>query len=129
MQIRTFLAGAAIALTATLAAAAQPVPYSQQAFDQMAREGKAVVVDVAATWCPTCRAQKPIIETLSRQAAYAGVAVLTVDFDTDKPLLRQFKVAQQSTLIAFRGGREVARSVGDTRPEGIESLFGKASGR
>jgi hypothetical protein len=53
--------------------------------------------------------------------------VLTVDFDTDKTVLRQFKVGMQSTLIAFKGGKELGRSVGDTTSAGIEGLFRKAA--
>ena len=39
--------------------------------------------------------------------------------------LKQFKVGQQSTLVAFKGSVEVGRSVGDTTPEGIEGLIKK----
>lgn len=126
MDIRKTLALLALACAAGLASAAEPKVFTQQAFDKIAQEGRPVVVDVAATWCPTCKAQKPIIEGLSRQPAYQDVAVLTVDFDSDKHVVKAFKVGMQSTLIAFRGGKEVGRSVGDTTPAGIEGLFKKA---
>ena len=116
-----------LALCASAATAVEPKPFSQQVFDQLTHEGKPVVVDVAAPWCPTCRAQKPIIEKLSQQAAYKDVTVLTVDFDEDKPTLKAFKVSSQSTLIAFKSGKEVARTVGDTSPAGIEALFKKVT--
>lgn len=116
----------ALALWATVAHAAEPQPFSQQSFDALARDGKPVVVDVSATWCPTCKAQKPIIDKLAAQPAYKDVAVLAVDFDADKAVLKQFKVTSQSTLIAFKSGQEKGRSVGDTRPTGIEALFKKA---
>ena len=127
MQIRTFLTAATLALATSLAAAAEPVPYSQKAFDQLAKDGRPVIVNVSATWCPTCKAQKPVVDALSRQAAYQEVAVLTVDFDADKPVLQQFKIGMQSTLVAFKGGKEVARSVGDASPAGIEALFKKVA--
>lgn len=114
-----------LTLCASAAMAADPQPFSQQAFDQMTRDGKPVIVDVAAPWCPTCLAQKPIIEKLAQQAAYKDVAVLTVDFDEDKPALKFFRVSVQSTLIAFKSSKEVARTVGDTSPAGIEALFKK----
>lgn len=112
-----------LALCASAAMAADPRPFNQPAFDQLTREGKPVIVDVAAPWCPTCRAQKPIIDKLSQQAAYKDVTVLTVDFDEDKSTLKALKVSSQSTLIAFKSGKEVARTVGDTSPAGIEALF------
>ncbi len=127
MNIPKIIAIAALAMSAVVAAAAEPRPYTQQEFDRLAHDGKPVLVDVAATWCPTCKAQKPIVEGLATGPTYKDVAVLTVDFDADKPLLRQFRVSSQSTLIAFKGGREVGRSVGDTTPAGIEDLFKKAT--
>lgn len=117
----------ALTLWAAVASAAEPKPFTQQDFDKLAHDGKPVVVDVSATWCPTCKAQHPIIEGLSKQPAYKDVAILTVDFDADKAVLKQFKVNMQSTLIAFKGGKETGRSVGDTTPAGIESIFKKAA--
>lgn len=48
-----------------------------------------------------------------------------VDFDTQKSVVRGFGATMQSTLIAFKGGREVGRSVGDTRKPSIERLLGQ----
>lgn len=118
---------AAFAFYTAMASAAEPKPFTQAEFDQLAKEGKPVVVDISATWCPTCKAQKPIVESLSKQEPYKGVAVLMADFDADKAVLKHFKVTSQSTLIAFKGGKETGRSVGDTTPTGIENIFRKAA--
>lgn len=117
----------ALAFCAAMASAAEPQPFTQTTFDQLALEGRPVVVDVSATWCPTCKAQKPIIESLSKQDPYKEVAILMADFDADKAVLKHFKVTSQSTLIAFKGGKETGRSVGDTTPTGIENIFRKAA--
>jgi len=127
MNIPKIIGIAALAMSAVVASAAEPRHYTQQEFDRLAREGKAVLVDVSAPWCPTCKAQKPLVEGLATGPIYKDVAVLTVDFDTDKPVLRRFGVGTQSTLIAFKGGKEVGRSVGDTTSAGIEGLFKKAT--
>ena len=100
--------------------------YSQQEFDRLAQAGLSVVVDVSAPWCPTCKAQKPVIDKLAANPAYRDVTILAVDFDHDKDVLKLHKVHMQSTLIAFRGGKEVARSVGETRPDALESIFSRA---
>ncbi|GCB05239.1 hypothetical protein PSUB009319_28700 [Ralstonia sp. SET104] len=121
-MLRTAIA-IALAALASLAMAGEIKPYSAQAFDQLTHAGKPVVVEVSASWCPTCKAQKPILEGLMKQPAYQDVTVLTVDFDTDKTALKKFKVGTQSTLVAFKGVSEVARTVGDTTPTGIESLI------
>jgi hypothetical protein len=48
--------------------------------------------------------------------------IFAVDFDSQKPVVRQFRAQSQSTLIAFRGKAETARSVGDTNPGSIAAL-------
>lgn len=125
MKRSTFLL-ATLTLWAAVASAGAPKPFTQQEFDRLAQDGKPVVVDVTAIWCPTCKAQKPIIEDLSKQPTYKDVAILLVDFDADKAILKQFRVSVQSTLIAFKGSKETGRSVGDTTPAGIEGIFKKA---
>lgn len=115
-----------VAVTASLAMAGEIKPYSQQEFDQLTAEGKPVLLDISATWCPTCKQQKPIIESLMKQPAYKDVTTLMIDFDANKPTLKKFKVTSQSTLVAFKGAKEVGRSVGDTNPDGIEGLIKKS---
>lgn len=109
----------------SLAVAGDIKPYSQAQFDTLAAAGKPVLLAVHAGWCPTCKAQKPIVDALMGQAAYKNVTTLVIDFDGDKALLKHYKVAMQSTLIAFKGSQEVGRSMGDTTPAGIESLVNK----
>ena len=46
-----------------------------------------------------------------------------VDFDSSQDLLRQWKVTQQSTLIAFKGRAERLRSIGQTDPGVIRKAF------
>lgn len=114
---------AILTLVTLPAAAGEILAYTPAGFDALNNAGKAVVVDVYAPWCPTCQAQKPIIQHLAAQPAFHDVTVLTVDFDHDKTALRRFGVFTQSTLIAFHARHEVNRSAGDTAPDGIRGLF------
>lgn len=115
----------ALASLASFAVAGDIKPFSQQEFDHLTKEGKPVVLEVSAPWCSTCKQQKPIIESLMKQPAYKDVTLMTVDFDSAKPTLKTFKVNMQSTLVAFKGEKEVGRSVGDTSPAGLEGLVKK----
>jgi thioredoxin 1 len=109
----------------SLAMAGEIKPFNQQTFDKLTHEDKPVVLDISATWCPTCKEQKPIVDGLMKQPAYKDVTLMTIDFDANKAVLKKFKVTMQSTLVAFKGSQEVARSVGDTTPEGLEGLIKK----
>ena len=98
-------------------------PYNAGAFQEAQKTGKAILLHVTAPWCPTCKAQHPIIANIEK--ARPGLVVYNIDFDTSKDALREFRVQSQSTLIVFKGNREVGRSTGDTKPGGIEALVAK----
>jgi thioredoxin 1 len=117
--------GAGFSLVALKPAAAAQ-PFDAAAFAAAQAAGKPILLDVTASWCPTCRAQAPILSRLLGESRFKDLVVFDVDFDTRKDLLREFGVRSQSTLIVFKGKDEAGRSVGDTTPAGIEGLLSKA---
>jgi len=119
-----FLTTAFILLTAPAMAGEQP--YNAATLDRMLVAGQPVVVDFHADWCPTCRAQAPIVKDLLATPELKNVTVLIADYDTELALRKSLKVANQSTLVVFRQGKEVARSTGDTSREGLAALLKKA---
>lgn len=106
--------------------ATEPVAYDAQAFEAAQGEGRPILVQISAPWCPICRAQKPILAALAADPRFKTLAFFTIDFDTQRDLVRRFGAQMQSTLIVYKGKTEVARSVGETQPEWIEQLLDKA---
>ncbi len=124
---RRFAAALALIVVLPLAASAAEVePFTPAAFDAARAAGKPILVDVSAPWCPTCKAQRPILSNLEAQPKFKDLVVLDVDFDSQKDVLRRFGVRMQSTLIAFRGDHETARSTGETRPAPLAGLLDSA---
>jgi len=80
-----------------------------------------VVVHVFASWCPVCKAQKPILSALATDQALAGVRFVTVDFDKDRQFLRTYRVGNQSVILVFKNGQEAARLIGITDAENIRA--------
>ena len=119
---RTILAGIGLAALPRLAAA-HAAPFSAQAFEAAQAADRPILVDVTASWCPTCRNQKPILARLLAEPRFAEIAAFEVDYDRQKDIVRRFEVRMQSTLIVFRGRDELGRSVGDTNPASIRSLL------
>src|SRR5262245_23947228 len=116
MTRRELLAGAALVVTAlaspTWAGALHR--YEPRSFEQTLASGRPILVHVYASWCPVCRAQSPVLETLAKDKAFEGVKFVTVDFDKDKEFLRAHRVPTQSIILAFKNGQEVARIIGIT---------------
>ena len=117
------LAMFALPLTAAGAYAAEKVTFSAAAFDSAQKAGKPILVEIHATWCPTCKAQAPILAKLEDEPRFAELQVFHVDFDAQKDVVRQMGARMQSTLIVFKGAAETGRSVGDTNPDSIAALL------
>ncbi len=108
---------------ATLAAV---VPFDQAQYEQARAAGKPVVVYFHADWCPTCRAQQPIVDKLSKEAGFTPVTIFEADFDTQTDLEKALKVTQQSTFVVFKQGHEVTRSTGQTQEPAIRAVLQQA---
>lgn len=120
------LLGAAPLMIARARSAPPARPFKNDDFAAALAAGGPVVVHVTAPWCPICRAQKPILERLLDDPRFKDYALFAVDFDNDKASVRAVGARLQSTLIVYRGGREIARTVGDREDGWIEELFEKA---
>lgn len=88
--------------------------YEASAFSMAQAKGKTIVADVHADWCPTCRAQAPILDELRKEKQSADVLFMKVDFDKDKDFLRAHRIPRQSTIVVFKGANEVGRSIAET---------------
>lgn len=100
-------------------------PYTQEKLDALNKAGKPTLVLIHADWCSTCRAQDRILTELLPTNEFKNITALRVDFDTQKPVVRAFGVNYQSTLIAFKNGKEVGRTTAETDSGRIAELLRK----
>jgi thioredoxin-like negative regulator of GroEL len=124
--VKTILPLVALAAISAIANAREIRGFDQRAFDAAQRAGRPVLVDIKASWCPTCSAQEPILQKLTAKPEFKNLIVFVVDYDPQKAAVRAFGAQSQSTLIAFNGARETSRSVGDTNAESIDRLLHSA---
>jgi thioredoxin 1 len=106
--------------------ASTAVPFSEEAFKAAQASGSPILVEIHADWCPTCKAQNPILDKLTADPKFKDLKVFRVDFDAMKPVVKQFGAQMQSTLIVFKGSAEQGRSVGDTKQDSIAALLDKS---
>jgi len=116
---------AAVLAFGTAHAAPAAMPFTQAAFEAAQKSGKPILVEIHADWCPTCKAQEPIISQLRNDPRFKDLVVFRVDYDGQKDVVKRFNARSHSTLIAFKGTAEAGRSVGDTNKASITALLGK----
>lgn len=122
MNLARVIVYAILAGSATLAHALDIKPYSAAALAQAQKADQPVALHFHADWCPTCRAQDKVLQSLKTEKGL-DLTVLTVNYDTEKDLKRRFKVNMQSTLVVLKGKKEEARLVGDTSADDIRDAL------
>ncbi len=76
-------------------------------------EGKPLVVDCWAPWCGPCKMMHPVIDELA--ADYDGKAIIgKLNVDENPDTCEQFGIMNIPTILFFKNGELVNRSVGYT---------------
>lgn len=101
--------------------------FTEERFEELQKSGELVLLDVYATWCPTCKKQQAILAEFREKHPETKLHVLEIDFDKQKEWVRHFKAPRQSTLFLYRGGEQLWFSVAETRKEPIFAAILKAA--
>jgi len=101
-------------------------PFEATTFQRLLASGEPVAVDFHADWCPICRAQAPLLRSITEKPEFHNLTLLTANFDTETALRKSLNVSKQSTVVVFRHGKELARSTGDTTEAGLTQLLRSA---
>ena len=91
-------------------------------FFEEVKEG-ITLVDFYANWCGPCRMLHPIIEDLSNERS--EVTFKQIDVDKAPNISKEYGVMSIPTLILFKDGKEVAKTVGFMKKEELTSWIEK----
>lgn len=81
-----------------------------------------VLVDFWATWCGPCRMIAPIIEEVAVEFA-DKVKVGKVNVDEEMELAMQYKIEVIPTILLFKDGKVVKKSVGALDKSELIKMF------
>ena len=84
---------------------------SKKEFDELVSASSGTcLVDFWAPWCGPCQALAPILLSAEKQAS--GIGFYQVNVDDTPELAQAFHVSSIPTLIVFRCGKEIQRTLG-----------------
>lgn len=84
-----------------------------------------VLVDFWAEWCGPCRIVGPIVEQLA-QSLEGKVKMFKLNVDQNQEIAMKYNVQSIPSLVLFKNGSEVARIVGLTSKEKLETSINNA---
>ncbi|MCF2626216.1 thioredoxin [Fusobacterium perfoetens] len=82
-----------------------------------------VLVDFWATWCGPCRALGPILDEVSDEVS--SVKIVKVNVDEESDLAGEFRIMSIPTMILFKDGKPVEKSVGLLQKNEVLDLIKK----
>ena len=88
-------------------------------FASLLESEKLVVVDFWATWCGPCRMLSPILDELAEEMADV-IDVVKVNVDDADEIAAQYRIMSIPTLIFFKNGQPVDKTVGAMPKNALE---------
>ena len=93
-----------------------------EGFDEAISAAPLAMVDFWATWCGPCKILSPVVEKLAEE--YDGKALVgKVDTDSEMSLAQRFGISAIPTLIFFKNGAELTRSVGVVSEDALKAIL------
>ncbi|MHC0037429.1 thioredoxin [Pseudoneobacillus sp. C159] len=83
-----------------------------------------VLVDFWAPWCGPCKMIAPVLEELDAELG-EKVKIVKLDVDDNQETAAQFGVMSIPTLMVFKDGQQVDKTLGFQPKESLENLLKK----
>ena len=92
--------------------------FTKELFNKAQAEGKIVIVSSWIKYCPSCAGQMKILKTAKKEGGLSDIKFDNIEyfsFDVmNRDIADAFNVIYQTTLLIFKDGKEVYRSIGET---------------
>lgn len=89
---------------------------------EVLQSDKPVLVDFWASWCGPCRMFSPTIDAIAEEYP-DEVKVGKLNVDDEGSIAAKYNVASIPTIILFKNGEPVKRSVGAIPKEAVVEMF------
>ena len=97
--------------------------FTIQKFEDAKKNGETVVVTAWAKYCGTCKKQKIVLEQAEKD--FQDVLFLYYNHPKMKDIAEYLKIDYRSTILVYKGNKEVSRTVGQLEKSVIYSNIKK----
>ena len=101
----------------------KPVEVTDADFDEFVKNNPKVVVDCWAAWCAPCRMLAPTIDEIASEKPDVKFAKL--DVDKNRAVPTKYGIMSIPTLLYFKDGKLVDKTLGALPKAAIESRLAK----
>jgi len=92
--------------------------FNKELFDKAQADDKIVIVSSWIKYCSSCASQMKVLNKAKKEGKLSDIEFTNIEyftFDvTNKEIADLFEIQYQTTLLIFKGGKEVYRSIGET---------------
>ena len=92
--------------------------FDKALFEKAQSEGKLIVISSWIEYCGSCANQMKVLQTAKKKGELSDIKFNNIEyfsFDvTNRDIANSFNVLYQTTLLIFKGDKEVYRSIGET---------------
>ena len=92
--------------------------FNKELFDKAQADNKIVIVSSWIKYCSSCASQMKVLNKAKKEGKLSDIEFTNIEyftFDvTNKEIADLFEIQYQTTLLIFKGSKEVYRSIGET---------------
>ena len=97
--------------------------FSTEIFEKARDSGKTVVINSYEVWCGTCSEQTKILDQAEKE--FKDIVFLSYEQSKNKEIAQKLNIKYWTTIVVYKGNKEVARIVGQTDKKTIYSAIQK----
>ena len=97
--------------------------FSTEIFEKARDSGKTVVINSYEVWCGTCSEQTKILNQAEKE--FKDIVFLSYEQSKNKEIAQKLNIKYWTTIVVYKGNKEVARIVGQTNKKTIYSAIQK----
>ena len=97
--------------------------YNAERFDELMTRDEPVMVEIYASWCPTCLLQHRALMTLHEEGRSPNIRAVRADFDRDVAFRERHGFRHTGIIVVFQNGNETHRASGLVTADKIEAFI------